>query len=305
MDIRLKQLSYSSNLMLHTCPRKYQLYKLGTVPEQADDVESSITFAYGHLVGLGIQCCFEGKSIQRTIWECYQFWKPDLLATNPKQMKSFWLAIAAIEKFYSLHNGGYLKDWELVQHEGKPAVELGFIIDLGDGFMYRGFVDAVLAHKQTGAIRVLEVKTTSANLNAATYKNSAQAIGYSIVLDHLFPSLSAYDVLYLVYKTKLLEYEQLQFAKSYMQRALWIQELLLEKKKIQLYEEVGVYPTHGESCYDFYRECEYLGVCTLSTASLTEPLSEEGEAKLIADNEAKYQVKVSIEQLIRAQLAKE
>ncbi len=305
MDIRLKQLSYSSNLMLHTCPRKYQLYKLGTVPEQADDVESSITFAYGHLVGLGIQCCFEQKPLEQTIWECYQFWKPDLLATNPKQMKSFWLAIAAIEKFYSLHNGGYLKDWELVQHEGKPAVELGFIIDLGDGFMYRGFVDAVLAHKQTGAIRVLEVKTTSANLNAATYKNSAQAIGYSIVLDHLFPSLSAYDVLYLVYKTKLLEYEQLQFAKSYMQRALWIQELLLEKKKIQLYEEVGVYPTHGESCYDFYRECEYLGVCTLSTASLTEPLSEEGEAKLIADNEAKYQVKVSIEQLIRAQLAKE
>lgn len=152
---------------------------------------------------------------------------------------------------------------------------------------------------------VLEVKTTSANLNAAIYKNSAQAIGYSIVLDHLFPSLSAYKVLYLVYKTKSMEFEQLEFHKSYLQRALWIQELLLEKQKLQLYQEVGVYPMHGESCYDYYRECEYLNICTLSTSALAEPLTWAGAKKILKENKQKYQVKVTIQELIAAQLAKE
>lgn len=306
MDLRLKQLSYSSNLTLHSCPRKYQLYKLGTRPDAEEDYDSSITFSFGHLVGLGIQCVFEGISIQETIWKCFLMWEPHLLAYNTKQVKSFWLAIAAVQKFHFLYTqNGYLKDWELVIHEGKPAVELGFTIDLGSRFTYRGFVDAVLRHKVTGEIMVLEVKTTSANLNAATYKNSSQAIGYSIVLDHLFPALSAYKVLYLVYKTKLMEYEQLSFHKSYLQRALWIQELLLEKQKLELYEATGVYPMHGESCYNFYRECEYLNLCTLATSTLSEPLTFGGAKKILAENKRKYQVKVTIQELIQAQLAKE
>jgi hypothetical protein len=306
MDLRLKQLSYSSNLTAHKCPRKYQLYKLGTVPDQVEDFEASVTFAFGHVVGLGIQCIFEGKSLQRTIFECFMMWEPHLLASNTKQVKSFWLAIAAVQKFHFLHTqNGYLKDWELVYHEGKPAVELGFAIDLGDRFTYRGFVDVVLRNRVTGEIMVLELKTTSAQLNAATYKNSSQAIGYSIVLDHLFPSLSTYKVLYLVYKTKLMEYEQLEFHKNYLQRALWIQELLLEKQKLMMYEAAGVYPMHGESCYDFYRECDYLNLCTLSTANLSSPLTFGGAKKILRDNKDKYQVKVTIQELIQAQLSKE
>ena len=306
MDLRLKQLSYSSNLLLHVCPRKYQLYKLGIKPDTAEETSTSVTYGFGHVVGLGIQGVFESKSIQQIIWECFLMWEPHLLDTNEKQVKSFWLAIAAVQKFHFLHTqNGYLKDWELVVHEGKPAVELGFTIDMGDRFTYRGFVDAVLCHKLTGEVMVLEVKTTSANLNAATYKNSAQAIGYSIVLDHLFPELSAYKVLYLVYKTKLMEYEQLEFHKSYLQRALWIQELFLEVEKIKLYDATGVFPMHGESCYDFYRECDYLNLCTLSTSALSEPLTFAGAKKILRENKQKYQVKVTIQQLIAAQLRKE
>jgi hypothetical protein len=306
IDLRVKQLSYSSNLTLHSCPRKYQLYKLGTRPDQEEDYDSSITFAFGHLVGLGIQEVFEGKPLKQIIWNCFLMWEPHLLAFNTKQVKSFWLAIAAVQKFAFLHReNGYLKDYELVIHEGKPAVELGFTVDLGDRFLFRGFVDAVLSHRVTGEVMVLEVKTTSAKLNAATYKNSSQAIGYSVVLDHLFPSLSAYKVLYLVYKTKEMEYEQLPFHKSYLQRALWIQELLLEKQKLQLYEGIGVYPMHGESCYSFYRECEYMNLCTLATETLAEPLTFGGAKKILKDNKRKYQVKVTIQELIQAQLSKE
>ena len=62
---------------------------------------------------------------------------------------------------------------------------------------------------------------------------------------------------------------------------------------------------HGESCYDFYRECDYLNLCTLSTSALSEPLTFAGAKKILRENKQKYQVKVTIQQLIAAQLRKE
>jgi hypothetical protein len=305
MDKRILNLSYSSRLDLHSCPRRFQLHKLNATPDSEDSLESSVTFAYGHLVGLGIQLHLEGKTESEILWQLFLFWKPDLYADNPKQNKSFWLAVAAVQQFVSLRFNGFLSDWELVYHEDKPACELSFAVILPNGFRYRGFVDAVLRNKVDGRIMVLEVKTSSAtNLNQASYKNSAQAVGYSVVLDHLFPELSSYEVMYLVYLSKAMSYEQLPFRKSYLQRALWIQELLLDCELITLYEGAGVYPMHGESCLPFFRECEYLQTCTLSTARLTKPLSAEEELEL-DKREAEYQIVVGVEDLIKSQLAKD
>ena len=298
IDIRLRQLSYSSLLTLHSCPRRFQLDKLQS-ESAAEDPESSVTFAFGHLVGEGIQMCFEGFSLPEIQFRLFCNWKPDLLAENPKQNKSFYLALFAVEKFYIMYKSGYMSDYELVYWEGKPATELSFRITTPDGFKYRGFVDCVLRHKETGEILVLELKTTSStNLNPATYKNSAQAIGYSVVLDVLFPELSSYQVLYLVYTTKNYEYNPLPFEKSYLQRALWIRELLLDIETIKLYEGAGVYPMRGESCYDFYRECKYYGLCTLSTESLTEPYDPEN-AKV-----EEFQIELTLADLINSQLSK-
>lgn len=304
MDKRLLNLSYSSRLELHSCPRRFQLSKLNATPDQEESQGASLTFAFGHVVGIGIQLCFEGKTLEQTIWQVFLFWKPDLAVENTKQNKSFWLAIAAIQQFYSLRSQGFLDDWELVYHDGKPACELSFRIHLPNGFKYRGFVDVVLRNKKTGKIMVLEVKTSSAtNLNAAQYKNSAQAVGYSVVLDNIFPDLSAYEVLYLVYTSKSMKYESLPFTKSYLQRALWIQELLLDCEIINMYESTGVYPMHGESCYDYYSECEFIQTCTLSTARLTRAMTPEEEIAFDA-KEAEYQINVTVEDLIRAQLDK-
>jgi hypothetical protein len=226
-------------------------------------------------------------------------WKPDLAAENTRQNKSFYHAVFAVQKFIALRKSGYLADYELVVYNGKPACELSFRITFPDGFKYRGFVDIVLQHKETKEVVVLELKTTSAtNLNPATYKNSAQAIGYSVVLDVLFPALSSYQVLYLVYTTKNYEYNPLQFYKSYLQRALWIRELLLDIDVIKMYENVGVYPMHGESCFEFYRECKYLNTCTLSTDKLTDPFDPNNI------EEEKYEIELTLQDLINAQLSK-
>jgi hypothetical protein len=192
------------------------------------------------------------------IWSAFLGWEIDLDARNDKQGKSFYSAVIALQKFEAIKKL-LLGDYELVYYNGKPATELGFRITFPDGFKLRGFVDAVLRHKVTGKILVLECKTTgSSTINAATFKNSAQAIGYSVVLDVLFPGLSSYKVLYLVYKTKSFEFESLPFEKSYLQRAQWIQEVLLDIESIKMYESHGVYPQRGESCYSWYRELNTL-----------------------------------------------
>ena len=305
MDPRIKQLSYSSLLTLHKCPRKLQLYKLNAQIEQPEDAPQSLTFQYGHTVGKGIQDVLENKSLEQCLWEAFIEWEVELDSSNPKQNKSFWGALAAITQFHSMYSNGYLEGYELVQYQGKPACELSFVIHLPDGFKYRGFVDAVLEHKISGKVLVLEAKTTSAtSVNPAQYKNSAQAIGYSIVLDALFPTLSSYEVLYLVYQTKSESFVQLPFEKSYYSRALWIRELLLDIECIKMYDEASIYPMHGESCYEFFRECEYLQTCTLSTERLTTPLSDEDAQKLESQLD-EFQIHVTLDQLIQSQLAKE
>lgn len=307
MDIRLSQLSYSSRLTLHSCPRKYQLYKLGTVPTEPDDGGSqSVTFAYGHIVGAGIQELLIHNSSDIAIWKAFLMWEPDLLATNEKQAKSFWLGIAAIQKFAALLASGFMRGWILYQYNGAPAVELSFLIKFPDGFTYKGFVDAVLVHPDTKEVMVLECKTTAMNyVAAATYKNSAQAIGYSIVLDALFPKLSSYKVQYLIYKTKAAEFEAMHFEKDYLSRALWIREILLDIDCIKMYEEAEIYPMHGESCNNFFRECEYMNICTLSTDSMTTPLNEEQKQLILDSHDSDFQINLSLTDLIQAQLGKE
>jgi len=307
IDPRLKLLSHSSRGTLNKCPRKYQLYRLSSIAQEAEDaIESQyqqLTFDYGTVVGMGIQGVLTGKSIDEIFIEAFLYWSVDIELRNSKQSKSLWEALLAIQKFKGIVDNGYLNEYELVEYKGKPAVELSFRVILPNGFTYRGYIDGVLQHKVTGAVIVLEDKTTSyRNINPAQYKNSGQALGYSVVLDHIFPNLSSYTVLYLVYSTPLKEYQELPFEKSALQRALWLNELLIDCKKVELYEAFGVYPMNGDFCYDFYRECEYLGLCTLSTPKLTKALTQD-ILDTIATKEV-YDFDIDFEELIQSQVEK-
>ena len=306
IDPRLKLLSHSSRTLLHRCPRKYQLYRLSSNKLEGDpdkEVEQGVTFAYGTAVGVGVQSVLEGKTEQEVILDTFLSWDVDLLDETPRQKKSFWLALFAVQKFMELRDNGFLEDYELVYYQGKPAVELAFQVNLPEGYKYRGFVDAVLKHKTTGEVMVLECKTSSGTAQSAQYKNSGQALGYSVVLDILFPELSSYSVLYLVYETKSYSYKELPFQKSLLQRALWLQELLVDTQVISLYDSYDTYPMQGHSCFDFFKECEYLGLCTLSTENLTKPLTTKVLAK-IEEDEKKYDFIVDFYDLVESQISK-
>lgn len=299
IDYRIRQLSYSSLLTLHSCPRKFQLYRLRTTHKAEESVKSTITFAFGHIVGQGLQDILEGRALDEVIWRAFLGWHTDLMNVDEKMKKSFWSAVIALQRFHSMRAEGFLDEYELVYHDGKPACELSFCVTFPDGFRLRGFVDAVLRNKITGAVLVLECKTTgSTTLSPATYKNSSQAIGYSVVLDALFPALSSYEVLYLVYQTGSMEYTPIPFTKSYLQRALWIREMLLDIETIKMFEAEGIYPQRGESCYSFFRECEYIQTCGLSTEYLTKKCTAEEEDK------TEYQINLTLQDLITAQLEK-
>jgi len=306
IDPRLQLLSHSSRTTLHKCPRKYQLYRLSSeqISLRGDkEVEQGVTFAYGSAVGVGVQSTLEDKTEDQIILDTFLEWDVDLLDENPRQKKSFWLALFAVQKFIDLRSNGFLEEYELVYYKGKPAVELSFQIILPNGYKYRGFVDAVLKHKVSGRVMVLECKTSSGTANSAMYKNSGQALGYSVVLDILFPDLSSYEVLYLVYETKSYEYKELPFEKSLLQRALWLQELLIDSQMIDLYESYHTYPMHGENCNDFFRECEYLSLCTMSTKNLTKPLTQQMLDKIEADTDS-YDFTVDFYGLVSAQIEK-
>lgn len=278
VDPRVTRMSYSSGLLFQSCPRKFQLAKLSD-KRAAPDTSSRITFGFGHLVGTGIQDLFEGKSLETTIWNAFLAWQEDLFAENDAQKKTFFHGVAALQSLHQALQEGLLDDWELAYFNGKPAVELSYRVHFPNGFTERGYVDVVLRHKRDGSYAILENKTSSSySINASQYKNSSQAVGYSVVLNQIAPGITDYTVHYLVYQTRSMVWQHFEFPKTYTQRALWVRDKLwnfsLIHQLVQLEGNSGVWPQHGQSCTAWGRDCEYMGMCNMSTDRLVSPLRE-------------------------------
>ena len=302
IDPRLLDLSYSGLLNLHSCPRYFELERKRTIYAENQSEKATITYAFGHVVGAGIASIFSGAPWEAVVWEAFLAWDAPLMAEDTKADKSFWSALLALQKFHYMRASGFLSEYTVLQYNGKPAIELGFRVSLPDSFAIRGYIDVVLQHQETKAIVVIEVKTTGlSTVNPATYKNSSQAIGYSIVLDVVAPEVSHYEVYYLVYKTKGQEFEIFPFTKTYTQRAQWIRSLLFDKQAIVLYSQENLFPMRGESCVRFFQDCKYLQTCQLSTEYLTQPAAYED---LEREKEKVYEINLTLEDLINSQLQK-
>jgi hypothetical protein len=304
-DPRFLRTSYSSDLLLHSCPRKFQLKCLGAEASVHDS--SNVTFAFGHIVGDGIQSILIGMEWNKIIMNAFLGWHAGLEESNEKQKKSFFSAIYCLQQFKALRDGGFLDEYEVAYFDGKPASELSFKINFPLG-VFRGFVDLVLRHKITGELLVLELKTSSANyVQASNYKNSAQAIGYSVVLDRIEPDATSYGVLYLVYLTKLERFETFEFPKTYHQRALWLRDRIVDQEQVAKFikEEgnYGIWPLHGESCNSFGRDCEYMDICHLSTEHQMTPLNQKHLLDIDRETgqERTFQFEFELGELLEAQ----
>lgn len=271
-------LSYSTLGTLHSCPRKFELDKL-TAKEEAEGHEDNLDFLFGHCVAMGIQCILAGEELELAKFHAMLAWNGDILqeATQAKKKnKTFPFAMYAIDQFWLLKDA-FFDGWEVAMFNGKQAIELSFSITHINGYTYYGHVDVVLFNRELNMYRVLELKTTSfTNVHESIYKNSNQALGYSVVLDKIAEAAgtgaaNSFDVFYLVYKAGAREFEPMPFPKSRSQRAIWLQDLVLDTEVIELYKKVGTFPMRGESCFNFFRPCEYFELCGLGNEAFHHP----------------------------------
>jgi hypothetical protein len=299
----LKQLSHSSSTTLHGCPRRYELYKLSP----NDPVEGrTIHTVFGHAVGTGTQELLVSGDYNQAVIKAFAEYPWDLEDEDgAKPKKTFYHAVHAIDRFQGF-KASELGQYSIPLYKGKPAIELGYTIDCGDGWIHRGFLDALMIHNMTGEFEVFEGKTTASwNVHPAMYQNSGQGLGYSCIVDAIcaesgVPLMSGLKVNYCVYQTTGdMDWRLLQFVKNYTQRALWIKQLLRDIQHISEYGDDGYFPLHGENCYSFGRQCEYFGVCEMKTANLVP------NPKVKLDDPAKYTFHFKLEDIIEAQMQKQ
>ena len=81
----LKKLSHSSKVLLHKCPRKYQLYKLAS-PEVKDD-DGDFDTDFGPAVGYGVQKFLECGNLNDTFFEMFLRWKGDIMDDEGEKKK--------------------------------------------------------------------------------------------------------------------------------------------------------------------------------------------------------------------------
>lgn len=328
----LKLLSFSSRRLLHNCPRKFELYRLlkKEVAEELDTTAAqreTVHLDFGHLVGYGCQLVLMGIN-ETDVWlTMFTAFKNDLedgtyTARGERISKSFYHALHAINQFSTLLTTEPLSQYELVWYDSadgsnsglgtEPATELSFRIDLGDNFYFRGKLDALLKHKISGRYAILETKTTSSsNINEATFRNSEQGLGYSVIVDAIAHANgetvgAPYDIIYPVYQSKQMQWTIFRFPKSSVQRALWLKDIMFDVELIKTYSGADFYPMRGNNCYSYYRQCEYFEACDMSKQFLG--IADTSKIpilpEILSDPVTQYNFRFTIEELIAAERAK-
>lgn len=256
------RLSYSALEELHTCERKFQLNRL-LVGEH--EREESPHLSFGSSYGTGVQSYLQHQDKELALYHAWLAYWPE--AEDDK--KSIARCLVLLENaFHSLDN--LLMEYELVYFEDKPATELSFRLNIDETFYFVGYVDIVLKHRFSGQYVIGEVKTTGLSILDVSplYKNSGQALGYSIILDQIVgEEQSDYEVLYLACQlgrsfpdSKL---HILPFKKNLLDRFNWFLTLGLDVKHLHEMHELGVYPKRGGSCLSYMRPCFHFGTCNL------------------------------------------
>jgi hypothetical protein len=274
--------SYSKTELLHACPRLFELemWKSNSKILPSENESANIDFAFGHAVGAGIQTYGTTRSVQASMFAAFMAWRAPWDAEkldfrgNPTGKSLAW-ACHAVEKFAFWFENTLAGEWEvLVLPNGKPAVELAFGVDAGNGYFHVGHVDTILQHRESKRLAVWEGKTTGREtVDDATYANSYQALGYSVVVDALTHQLglpsSDYEVFYITYSSKSREFIFLPFPKSASQRAEWLQDLLLTHATLDKYYELEFFPKRGDNCINKWgRKCTWYGTCHMRNESL-------------------------------------
>lgn len=294
MDIRL---SHSALETLLTCERMFQLDRLleGAPPKQ--DYPSTV---FGKAFGAGAATYLLTQDIEQSLYEGWKAYFPIL--EDDKRTEEILLNLLLIT-FPKLDD--LLQDWELAFFQDKPAVELSFRLNgLGkDGspnnLYFVGYADVVLKNRWTGKYAILENKTTGLDLLDLDplYKNSGQALGYSIILDRITgEEHSEYGVIYLIGQLKSRSgggFQPIVHVKEYhktlQDRLNWFISLGMDAARLEQMLEFSVFPMRGGNCIQYMRPCKHFGTCGMQVLD---------RYKVIEEDTIEYQFVYDLQELI-------
>lgn len=257
------RLSHSALDQFLTCERMFQLDRLLEGAPAKQDYPATV---FGKAFGVGVATYMTTQSQEQALFAAWLEYFPVLEEKNKTELSCIFALMAA---FPSLDN--LLQDWEVPFFNSKPAVELSFRLNINEGFYFVGYIDVTLKNRFTGKYAVLEVKTTGLGLIDLDplYKNSGQAVGYSIVLDAIAGEENAeYDVIYLVAQLNSktdysVQIKTIPYPKTIRDRLDWFISLGMDVNRLEQNQEYDIFPRRGKSCLQYMRPCKHFGTCHL------------------------------------------
>lgn len=290
------RLSHSGLESVNTCERKFEMEKLLTIGASR---EESVHLSFGSAYGEFVATYLATGCMEAALFDGWLAYDPPLETDSKNQASAYHLMEVSQKDLDEL-----LEEWEVAEFNGIPACELSFRIDIDDTFYYVGYIDVVLKHRTTGKYAVLENKTTGLQLEdlKPLYKFSGQALGYSIVLDHIAGQEQAeYDVIYFVGRLgkKSLgpntRAEVHVFNKNIQDRIEWFLTLGQDVQRLNTAVEVGNFPRRNAGCIKFNRVCPHFGTCHLRSAD---------NYRAIVKDDVEYQFHYKLDDLVASHLAR-
>ena len=292
------RLSHSALQTFLTCERMFQLDRL---LEGAPDKRDWPTTIFGKSFGEGVSTYLLTQDPEKALFAAYMAYTPVLEDDRRTEEIALNLLLVAFPKLDNL-----LQDWEVAVFEGKPAVELSFRVNVNKDIYFVGYVDVVLRNKWTGRYAILENKSTGMNLLDLDplFKNSGQALGYSIILDKIAgEENSEYDVIYLIGQLNSKSSKGFapniyikEYTKTLQDRLNWFITLGMDVNRLEQMLTLGVFPMRGGSCLQYMRPCKHFGICGMQTLDRYKEIEED-----ITD----YQFVYELEDLINEHLERE
>jgi hypothetical protein len=273
---------------LETCERMYQLEHVlanGAAREESEH------FSFGHGFGEGVAHYLVNQDKDAALLTAWLAYWPQIETEKKNQAK----CLNALNVAFP-HLDNILQDYEVVEFEGKAAVELNFRLNIDKTYYFAGHIDVVLKNKWSGIYFIFEVKTTGLNLHDIDplYKNSGQALGYSIAMDRIVgEKLSSYGIIYFVAqlgKDYTPQIKVLPYNKTLLDRLNWFMTLGLDVEKLHRMAELDAYPKRGNSCLNYMRPCRHFGICGLHALDRV--------ASFVPDKEV-YQFEYNMDELVK------
>lgn len=264
------RLSTSSRDLLLQCEREYQLIEL---LQGNDGEKNNAIFSFGHGWGEGVVEYLLTGSLDAAIYRAWLYYWPHLEDITSTRLEE-WCFQGLRQAQSTLDS--IREDWEVAEFNGKPARELGFHIDINEKFYWESAMDAVLREKRSGFLGVFECKHTMSYLADITpmYKNSGQALGYSIVLDQIAQQpLATFPLHYFVGQWIRGELPKVtvhwyKWRKTLLDRLNWFLTLGVDVQRLQNLLDMNLFPMRGHSCLRYNRPCQFFGTCNLRSGDI-------------------------------------